>query len=342
MSYKEFKEYFNNQDFNLPLEYLASKYMDIRVDGKFQVMDKYAVNHVTTTAYAFSNENLNSMFERMNIEGKKVLTVGSSGDQAINASYYGAEEVTIIDASVFAKPYIQLKLAAMKNLSFDEFNYYFKTDNVFDHRLYARFSHDLDDESKMFWDTLFLETPCNDTLFSNIIKESEYTHHKKGSKFYGNEEDYNKAKEAISKTKFNFITAEFAEFTEVLKDKGKFDLILLSNIFDYIEDNKVFTKVVKSLYDNHLAKNGAMQVDYVFDKETENHILLEYMLKECEYKNMTHLEVIDLFVLDFYKDDKKLIEQENKEKESSDKVFNNFQDGINIRPVDRSIHVIME
>ena len=33
--------------------------------------------------YLFSNENLGTYYKRLNLEGKRVLTVGSSGDQIL-------------------------------------------------------------------------------------------------------------------------------------------------------------------------------------------------------------------------------------------------------------------
>ena len=47
--------------------------------------------------YLFSNENLNFLFKRINVENKSVLTVGSSGDQALYAFANGAKNIVHFD-----------------------------------------------------------------------------------------------------------------------------------------------------------------------------------------------------------------------------------------------------
>ena len=59
---------------------------------------------VKSMAYTFTNENLDKIFKIMNVKGKKVLTVGSSGDQALYAIGKGAKKVTIIDANPMTLP----------------------------------------------------------------------------------------------------------------------------------------------------------------------------------------------------------------------------------------------
>jgi len=286
MSYADFREYINNGDYCLPLECLVSKL----IDNEGAVKNKYRVNSVTNTAYAFTNENLKDFFKRLNLVGKKVMTVGSSGDQAINSSYYGAKEVTIVDANFYAKPFTQLKIAAIKNFTFDDFDYFFRLENISDHRMYSRLSHDLDEESRMFWDMIFLETNCDDYLFGAMIKEFDMLYHKKSSEFYVNEACFNKAKEAIKQTKFNFVNAEFSDFPFVVD--GKFDLIMLSNIFDYVVDKSEFSKVVKQLYRNNLNEDGAIQVDYSFVGATDKLKTLKTILYGLDYKEITDLRVI--------------------------------------------------
>ena len=107
--------------------------------------------------YPFSNENIGEFLEGFDLEGKSVITVGSSGDQVLNAVYRGATDVTLFDANIFARYYVELKIAAIKNLSLEEFLKYFTSDNILDWKYYSKVSHDLSDEAKLFWDTLMLE-----------------------------------------------------------------------------------------------------------------------------------------------------------------------------------------
>ena len=51
--------------------------------------------------YPFTTENISGYFKEKDIKNKSILTVGSSGDQAINAFAMGAKEVTIFDINPF-------------------------------------------------------------------------------------------------------------------------------------------------------------------------------------------------------------------------------------------------
>ena len=96
------------QDFNYPLDELL-EYLE---------NPNICVSNVTKQAYLFSNENLKEYFSKFNFNGKSVATVGSSGDQALNAVYYGSNRVVVIDGNPLSKSFIELKIAAIKNLDF--------------------------------------------------------------------------------------------------------------------------------------------------------------------------------------------------------------------------------
>ena len=59
-------------------------------------------NYTVDKAFAISNEALDQVFDGENLTNKKVLTVGSSGDQALNSIINGSTDVTVIDVNVFA------------------------------------------------------------------------------------------------------------------------------------------------------------------------------------------------------------------------------------------------
>ena len=68
-----------------------------------------------------ANEKLNAYFKDLNLKGSRIATVGSSGDQVLNAIFYGAKDITLIDANIFTRAYFEYKTAMIKNLNFDEF-----------------------------------------------------------------------------------------------------------------------------------------------------------------------------------------------------------------------------
>ena len=63
--------------------------------------------------YPLSNEQLNQYFSKLNLNNKKVLTVGRSGDQILYSLLYGAKDITFVDINPYAKFYIDLKIAAL-------------------------------------------------------------------------------------------------------------------------------------------------------------------------------------------------------------------------------------
>ncbi len=244
----DYYELLNNSDYNYALEAVLCP------------STKIFVNEAVREVYQYSNENLRQLFANLNVYGKDVATVGSSGDQALNAIYYGAKNVTIIDACLTAEPYIELKKAAILNFDFETFNKFMVGDRIFDPRWYAKISHDLSYSAKMFWDNLYLDGGENDCDMSIRYMKRDMIQ-KFGSAFYDNAENYQKLQNSLRDKKFNYIQAEFGDFPEKLQ--GKYDLIMLSNIFDYFEPDRFF-EIVKEIEDRHLIEGGVMQLHYVF------------------------------------------------------------------------------
>jgi len=251
------------------LEYFYTKqYSDILFGSKeFKEVDEYynsilfgqARNLTPLNIFRFSNENLDKLFENLNIKGKRVATVGSSGDQAIHCLYNGAKEVELIDVNFMAKPYTELKIAGIKALTFDEFS-----DLIDDipkklPKYYKKLSHYLKGDTKNFFDELVIEGTIKE--FGRMLQNND----KFGSKFYENAFDYYQLKDILLKDDYQikFTMAELEDFPKKLN--GEYDLILLSNIIDYFDDliNKeflLFLATVKELLNKNLTKGGALQV----------------------------------------------------------------------------------
>ena len=59
--------------------------------------------------YPFTTEEISGYFKYLNLKDKSVLTVGSSGDQAFNAIYYGARKVTLFDINPTTEKFVREK-----------------------------------------------------------------------------------------------------------------------------------------------------------------------------------------------------------------------------------------
>lgn len=259
----------------------ADKDFDMALDKLYNdSYTKYGIDCV----YPFTNENMRGIFRHLLVKGKKVATVGSSGDQLLNAVYYGAKEVTLIDGNEFAIPFVMLKIAGIKNLSLEEFNQYMTAENILSSEFYSKISHDIDPEYRMFWDDIMLNGANTLEYRMKLFNTSFqfYSGRRRGgsipcsvlSEMYENESTYSELREKLRECKLNFILADLSDFPQELQDG--YDVILLSNVADYIYEpmshRKIgsrFFDVVKELEQNCLNPGGRMQVHYEFDEYNE-------------------------------------------------------------------------
>ena len=268
---KELKELAEDKDMSLMLEYFYALTADADdgsdVMGYFRSVKNHGLVGVTEDIYTFSNENLDHLFKKLNVKGKKVLTVGSGGDQAIYSIYKGAREVDLIDANVLTKAIVELKLAAIKAFDLNIFCEFMqvlthggeKLRDGYLERAYRKLSAYLPKDVQLFWDNVFLySTP--EFLENRFIHMFVSTGGYQYSEFYNNERCYNKLKKKLLKgdVKINYIFAEFRDFPE--ETQKKYDVILLSNIKDYIHDDTEFSDVVEKLYRKRLNWGGMIQV----------------------------------------------------------------------------------
>ena len=234
------------------------------------MLDKTKRHNTTLMkAYPYSNENLIGLFKNLKVNNASVLTVGSSGDQLLNALYYGSKDITVMDANLYTKHWIDYKIAAIKNLSFEQFLQYFfdgfAKGEMFCWECYSQFFHDLPEDSQAFWGTIFADpnlTPLH--IFMNIIGRKDAGTIYATSDFYDTHIAYKRLASILKKGDYHFdvINAEFNEFEDCIGDR-KYDVILLSNIADYIPVSK-YVPIVNSLYNNVLSPGGQIQVGYSF------------------------------------------------------------------------------
>lgn len=254
----------NNNDYDLVYEKLFNP--EIYEDEN---------NYTLNKAFAISNEKLPDVFNGLDLKNKSVLTVGSSGDQALNAILKGCKNVTIIDANIYTEPFVEYKLALIKTFDFKTFNDLFIKPRAFNWKVYAKISHNLSPKTRQFWDSLMLDLTSNAewgefTEKDITSKMLMIDHSDRHSVFYKDEKMYNLLQSMLNdkNTKINFVNAEFQEFPNVLQEK--YDLIYLSNIYDYYRKNEVaFIKVVNELYKNNTKPKGKIFANYDFDGHTK-------------------------------------------------------------------------
>ena len=233
--------------------------------------------------YKFTTENISGYINNFNLKNRSFLTVGSSGDQAINANFYGCNYVTVVDLNKYTEHYYCLKKAAIIALNYEEFLCYFSLNNS-NYRMsisfYVRIREELRKislNSLAFWDYVYdhynLPKEC-DNLFHyhtdelvNVDIFNPYLH---------NEDNYNIEKEKISDLKLKFINADILKSDKIFTWE-KFDNINLSNVYSYnYNDNRFklrkFKKGINSLVER-LNIDGIMLVSYLYGTSDNSSII---------------------------------------------------------------------
>ena len=223
--------------------------------------------------YVSTNEYLDEYISKFNLKGKKIATVGSSGDQFFVSLLQGCKDITIIDGNPYTKAFVEYKIALLINLNFYEMLNVISNSNLFHWSTYSKISHTLSPTVKTFWDTIMLEqvdeiNPYHEQFDKNMIaRQMVHPEVVFPCEFYHNIEVYNKLQALLRKKDFKlkFKTADIHEFARVLPET--YDLILLSNIFGYHDTFELrykFEKTVRSIYNKKLNPGGTIQVHYSY------------------------------------------------------------------------------
>ena len=255
--------------------------------------------------YPFSNENIAGFLRGIDLNGAKVITVGSSGDQVLNCALKGASEITLFDANIYAKFYVALKIASIKNLTLLEFLNYFTPENIFNHKYYAKVSQDLPEEMQVFWDTIMLE--CDDEMKEELKRKfffhaiysgdmSGFNNGEMANDYYTNLEDYAKLQNALKTVFINYVTDTLDKIGDFIFKK-QYDLILLSNVSDYVK-RREFIQIIDMLYKRNLKKDGHMQINYFFYDEMLDDYLMSigrHLKKDCVCITVENPMIYDLW-----------------------------------------------
>lgn len=259
------------------------KYATQLIEENYKVDDP--VNNMFYSIYPFTTENINGYINLFNIKDKDILTVGASGDHTLNLKLNGAKKVDYFDINPFSKYYYELKKAAVISLEYDEFLRFFcrnypKTFKFNKDALnlsnYRDLSSNLELESKLFWDHLYNKYEGldikNSKLFSRDEPAARIT---KQTNSYLIEENYYKLKEILKNdtSNPNFYESNLFQLSKTLKNN--YDMIMLSNIAQYIDDNRAksikalknFKKEILNL-ENNLNNDGLILLAYLYDIES--------------------------------------------------------------------------
>ena len=229
--------------------------------------------------YPFTTENIAGYIDYFDLQDKSLLTVGSSGDQIINAALKGAKDVTLLDINPYAKYYYYLKTAGILELNLTDFNEFFRYNDypkvfkynkkVFDKASYKKLKStlkSLDNDSYLFWDELFDMYQPDHIRFS-LFSNDEYGTSVLGKSnlYLQSENTYDEAKTKLKELRPEFINEDIFK-SNLTKN---YDNIWLSNIACYLYQDKI--KGMTDKFADKLAVDGKLLISYLYsiDMNTE-------------------------------------------------------------------------
>lgn len=238
------------------------------------------------SVFTFATENLDSYLKELDVENKDVLTVTSSGDQLINLALLNANNIDCFDINRLCYYYTKLKLTGLMFLDYEEFINFFVycEDSImmydtlfaldinyqcFNYNIYNKLREKLDSDVRMFFDAVYSEYNCDgisvarSPLFNNISLVSAMHN----NTYLSSHENYYAAREKFEKLlvnkKIKFYNLDIFKLHEL---DEKYDIVLLSNIYDYIplSSQSEFAEYIKYQLNKILMPNAKVAVEYQY------------------------------------------------------------------------------
>lgn len=219
--------------------------------------------------YPFTTENISQYINFFDLVDRYLFTVGSSGDQTINAISKGANKVTLVDLNPLTKYYYFLKVAAILELNLDEILDFIKYNKFTDTESAGLFSKTyferikgalrlIDSDSYNFWNDLF-------SMVSNIDIKNRLFHPDNRKEviiecnpYLQNEENYKLTRERIERVQPIILTENVVDYS----GKEKSDNIWLSNVAGHLSKKdrlRLFRNMLMQLN-----KDGALLMEYLY------------------------------------------------------------------------------
>lgn len=222
--------------------------------------------------YTFTTENISGYIKHFDLPNKKLITVGSSGDQVLNSYFEGARDITLYDINPFARYYTFLKVAAIIALPYLQFKIFFYKHgvkfyynrNMFHKELFEKIKPTLkalDYESYLFFEEIF-NCYDADTIRCRLFEDDESRNKviEGFNNYLHSEENYNKMKQIVGDIAFKFINGDI--FAEQIP--GTYDNVFLSNLSN-VKTFDEYKALLQKLDEHNLNPGGSIQLAYLWD-----------------------------------------------------------------------------
>ena len=220
--------------------------------------------------YPFTTENIAGYMRDLDLKNKRIITVTGSADHIINAIANGSTDIVTFDINPLTKYYMDLKLAGLRYLSYEDFLKIFLYD---DRNLDNDFINGLNmpEDSKLYWNDQ-LNRFRNDWV--QLKKSSLFNreHFNPNSKLWQNiyleKSKYEKTKKSIDDIRIKFLNCSLKD----LNLNQEYDYMFLSNISEYI--NMMYNKNVlenyRELLFKFLSNISCIYFAYLYDIGNDN------------------------------------------------------------------------
>lgn len=247
------------------------------IDSNYYIdMDEYS------RIYQNISENIKEYMPYLNGNYDSALIPTSSGDHILETVLSGVFDITAFDLNRLSKYFAKLKIDAIKSLSKQEY-IYFMYEKMMALDLFNYFKSNLDDETRTFWEEIYNHCSIENIrnyLFRNIgivtpnfdligVEYSKFCI----ENFTNYLEHYYFLQDKLEKTSIEYIDANLIDLKTILK--RKYDLINLTNIYEYINrdifgnGSRVYSTAIHDLLP-FLNDNGKMMATYLYRCEKED------------------------------------------------------------------------
>ncbi len=200
----------------------------------------------TAPAYVMTNEDLRWVNTIVNPHAQRVLTVAASGDHPLFYQLFGATHVDTFDISYCAKLITDIKCAAIRSLDLSQYSQLIF--NLFNAPCVTELPHMTDTIMPQLGSLAqkFIKKYDRSYIFSNGIQPALYY-----KNFLPTPNEYQKLQQ-MNINSFHFINTDI----QLLHTQcpNKYDIINLSNIFEYIHDTNIIKDTLCHL--GHLLHMG--------------------------------------------------------------------------------------
>ena len=304
----------------------------IELEKTKELIENYIKYHnaFSNRVYSYTNENIKSYLNNFDFNNKNsALSVLSSGDHVFNLIHNGITSIDAFDSNYLTEFYsLGIKKAMILKYDYKDFlhkyldlllGYYsVYKESIFIEKLLPY----MDNRYAMFWNDLVkfnydLQSNNSDKrlLISDIVTKKFIM--KDRIKLYNNylssNENYEILKDNLLNSKINFSCLDILDISN--KFNNKYDFILLSNIFDYLDSrfklgwNYSYLKEEINKINPMLNNDGVILIHYLFKCIMEDNKVKGTLIagSNVKYNDLTNEELcyFDFFDNKNYSDNMK-------------------------------------